>query len=250
MQFDLNGKIALVTGGARGIGREISLLLAQVGAEVIINYHKSKEKAEGLLTEITRQGGKTNILEADISKPVEVQTLFELIRKKFNRLDILVNNAGIIRDSLLLTTELSDWDKVFDLNLRGAFLCTRYAVEMMLPYHSGKIINISSTSAIRGGQGQANYAASKGGLISFTRACAVELSGKGIQVNAVLPGMIITGMSHRVRRKTGEEILRNIPSGRFGEPREVAYLVLFLASKMSDYITGQAIPVDGGMSVS
>jgi 3-oxoacyl-[acyl-carrier protein] reductase len=121
---------------------------------------------------------------------------------------------------------------------------------MMLPYHSGKIINISSTSAIRGGQGQANYAASKGGLVSFTRACATELSGKGIQVNAVLPGMIITGMSRRVRRKTGEEILRNIPSGRFGEPREVAYLVLFLASKMSDYITGQAILVDGGLSVS
>jgi 3-oxoacyl-[acyl-carrier protein] reductase len=250
MQLNLNGKLALVTGGSRGIGREISLLLAQAGAEVIINYRQSKDKAESLLEEITGQRGKAELFQADVSKPEDIQHLFEHIRGKFNRLDILVNNAGMIKDNLLLSTELSDWDKVLDLNLRGAFLCTRYAAEMMLPNHSGKIINISSTGAIKGGRGQTNYAASKGGLVAFTRACAVELSGKGIQVNAVLPGMIVTGMSNRVRKRAGEEIMDKIPCGRFGEPREVANLVLFLASNLSDYITGQAIPVDGGLSVS
>ncbi|MCJ7642340.1 MAG: 3-oxoacyl-ACP reductase FabG [Desulfobacterales bacterium] len=250
MRFDLNGKLALVTGGSRGIGREISLLLAQAGAEVIINYRQSKDKAESLLEEITGQRGKAELFQADVSNPEDIQHLFEHIRRKFNRLDILVNNAGIIKDNLLLSTELSDWDKVLNLNLRGAFLCTRYAAEMMLPNHSGKIINISSTGAIKGGRGQTNYAASKGGLVAFTRACAVELSGKGIQVNAVLPGMIVTGMSNRVRKRAGEEIMDKIPCGRFGEPKEVAYLVLFLASDLSDYITGQAIPVDGGLSVS
>ena len=250
MQLNLNGKLALVTGGSRGIGREISLLLAQAGAEVIVNYRQSKDKAESLLEEITGQGGKAELFQADVSKPEDIQRLFEHIRGKFNRLDILVNNAGMIKDNLLLSTELSDWDKVLDLNLRGAFLCTRYAAEMMLPNHSGKIINISSTGAIKGGRGQTNYAASKGGLVAFTRACAVELSGRGIQVNAVLPGMIVTGMSNRVRKRAGEEIMDKIPCGRFGEPREVAYLVLFLASNLSDYITGQAIPVDGGLSVS
>ncbi len=250
MQFDLKNRVALVTGGSRGIGRETSLLLAQAGAEVVVNYHKSKDKAEGLLEEITRQGGKTEIFQADISKPEEVKALFEHIRKRLNRLDILVNNAGTIRDNLLLSTELSDWDRVLDLNLRGAFLCTRYAAEMMLPNHSGKIINIASTGAIKGGRGQTNYAASKGGLVAFSRACAAELSGKGIQVNAVLPGMIVTDMSNRVRKRAGDEISATIPCGRFGEPREVAYLILFLASTLSDYITGQAIAVDGGFSIS
>jgi len=250
MQFDLKSRVALVTGGSKGIGRETSLLLAEAGAEVIVNFHKSRDKAEGVLEEITRQGGKAELFQADISKPEEIKALFERIRKRWNRLDILVNNAGTIRDNLLLSTELPDWDRVLDLNLRGAFLCTRYAAEMMLPNHSGKIINIASTGAIKGGRGQTNYAASKGGLLAFSRACAAELSGKGIQVNAVLPGMIVTDMSSRVRKRAGEEILASIPCGRFGEAREVAYLVLFLASGLSDYITGQAIPVDGGFSIS
>ena len=250
MQFDLKDRVALITGGSRGIGREASLLFAKAGAEVIVNYHKSKDKAEGLLEEVVRRGEKAEIFQADISKPEEVKALFDHIRKRWDRLDILVNNAGMIRDNLLLSTELSDWDRVLDLNLRGAFLCTRYAVEMMLPNHSGKIINIASTGAIKGGRGQTNYAASKGGLIAFSRACAAELSGKGIQVNAVLPGMIVTDMSNRVRKRAGEEILAAIPCGRFGEPREVAYLILFLASSLSDYITGQAIAVDGGFSIS
>ncbi len=250
MQINLTGNVALVTGGSRGIGREICLLLAGAGAQVLINYRKSKDRAEALIEEIAGLGGRAEIFGADIANPEEVASLFAHLQKQYGRLDILVNNAGIIKDNLLLAMETSDWDKVLDLNLRGAFLCTRYAAEMMLSRHSGKIINISSVGAIRGGRGQTNYAAAKGGLISFTRACAVELSGKGIQVNAVLPGMIATEMSSRVRKRAGEEILKNIPCGKFGEPREVAYLVLFLASPLSDYITGQAIAVDGGMSAA
>ena len=246
----MSGKIALVTGGARGIGRETSLLLAEAGAQVIINFHRSRREAEEVREEIIGNGGSAEIVQADIAKPEEIDTLFHVIRDKVKKIDILVNNAGIIRDNLLLSMEISEWDSIIDLNLRGAFLCTKYAAEMMMPRHSGKIINISSVCAVKGGRGQTNYAASKGGLISFTRACAVELSGKGIQVNAVLPGMIVTDMSSRVRKRAGEEILKCIPCGRFGEPRDVAQVILFLASHMSDYITGQAIPVDGGLSIS
>lgn len=250
MKIDLAGRIALVTGGSRGIGRETSLLLAQAGAYVIINYNRSVEEAEKIREEIIRQEGKAEIFQADIAKPEEVEKLFAYIKNTFKKIDILVNNAGIIRDNLLLSMGLPDWDRVLELNLRGAFLCSKFAAEMMMPQHAGKIINVSSVSAIKGGRGQTNYAASKGGLISFTRACAVELSGKGIQVNAVLPGMIVTDMSTRARKRAGEDILKGIPCGRFGEPRDVALLVLFLASNMSDYITGQAISVDGGLSVS
>ncbi len=250
MNVDLSGKIALVTGGSRGIGQECCLLLSRAGAKVIINYNKSKEQAGEVMEEITRQGTEADIFQADISKPEEVKALFEYIGKKFGRLDIIVNNAGIIKDNLLLAMELSDWDRVHNVNLRGAFLCTRSAAEMMMAHHSGKIINIASTGAIRGGRGQTNYASAKGGLISFTRACAVELAGKGIQVNAIMPGMIVTEMSNRVRKRAGEQILEKIPASRFGEPVDVANLVVFLASDKADYITGQAISVDGGLSIS
>jgi 3-oxoacyl-[acyl-carrier protein] reductase len=146
--------------------------------------------------------------------------------------------------------ELPDWEKVLGLNLRGAFLCTKFAAEMMLPNHAGKIINISSVSAIKGGRGQVNYAAAKGGLVSFTRACAVELAGKGIQVNAVLPGVIETEMTVRVRKRAGELLLNAIPMGRFGTPADVANLVVFLASDKADYITGQTFVVDGGLTAA
>jgi 3-oxoacyl-[acyl-carrier protein] reductase len=186
MNIDLTGKIALVTGGSRGIGKECSLLLSDAGAKVIINYHKSGAKAEEVRKEISQKGRESWIIQADIAQPEEVGRLFEYIKKEFGKLHILVNNAGIIRDNLLLALELRDWDRVHDVNLRGPFLCTKYAVEMMMSNHSGKIINIASTGAIRGGRGQTNYASAKGGLVSFTRACAVELAGKGIQVNAIL----------------------------------------------------------------
>ncbi|MBI5741456.1 MAG: 3-oxoacyl-ACP reductase FabG [Nitrospirae bacterium] len=250
MNIDLTGKVALVTGGSRGIGRETCVLLAQAGAKVVINYNRSAEKAEEVKKAITDSGAAADIFQADISAPDGVNALFDFIKAKYGRLDILVNNAGVIKDNLLLSMELSEWDRVHDTNLRGAFLCTKYAAEMMMVNHSGKIINISSIGAIKGGRGQTNYASAKGGLISFTRSCAVELAGKGIQVNAVLPGMIVTDMSSRVRKRAGEKILEQIPLNRFGQPSDVANMIVFLASEKADYITGQAISVDGGLSVS
>jgi 3-oxoacyl-[acyl-carrier protein] reductase len=250
VELKLTGKIALVTGGSRGIGKEISRALALAGAHVVINYHRSREEAERLRDELAQDGHGAEVFQADVASPADVDALFAHISKIFDRLDILVNNAGIIKDNLLLSMELADWERVHDINLKGAFLCTRAAAELMMFRRAGKIINIASVSAMRGGRGQTNYAAAKGGLVAFSRACAVELSGKGIQVNAVLPGMVVTDMSGRVRKRAGEEILKTIPCGRFGAPRDVANLVLFLASDSSDYITGQAIAVDGGQSIS
>ena len=250
MQLNLTGKIALVTGGAKGIGKEISRVLAEAGAHVVINYNRSQEQAERVRDDLVRGGHGAEIFQADVASPAAVEALFAHIRKTFDRLDILVNNAGIARDNLLLSMELADWEQVHDITLKGAFLCTRSAAELMMFHRAGKIINIASVSAVKGGRGQTNYAAAKGGLVAFTRACAVELSGKGIQVNAVLPGLIVTDMSGRVRKRAGEEILKTIPCGRFGEPRDVAHLVLFLVSDRADFITGQAIAVDGGQSIS
>jgi len=250
MIIDLSDKIALVTGGSRGIGRETSILLAEAGAKVIINYTRSKEKAEALKEEVAAFGPEADIYKADVSVPEEVKDLFDFIRDKYKTIDILVNNAGVIKDNLLLAMKLSEWDKVINVNLKGAFLCSQQAAEMMMTRHSGKIINISSIVAIKAGRGQANYASSKGGLISFTKACAVELAGKGIQVNAVLPGMIVTDMSRRTIKRAGDKILGKIPAERYGEPADVAKVIVFIASENADYITGQAISVDGGLSIS
>jgi len=250
MKLDLSNEVALVTGGSRGIGRECGLSLARAGARVIVNYNRSQPKAEEVRDKVTEIGSDADIYQGDVSKLEEVKGLFDFVREKYDRLDILVNNAGVIKDTLLLNTEVSDWERVHDVNLKGAFLCTKFAVEMMMPNHYGKIINIASVSAIRGGKGQTNYASSKGGLISFTRACALELAEKGIRVNAILPGIISTAMSSRVRKKVGDRILERIPTLRFGEPADIANLVVFLAAEKSDYITGQAICVDGGLSIS
>jgi 3-oxoacyl-[acyl-carrier protein] reductase len=250
MQVDLSGKTALVTGASRGIGRAIAMELARSGATVLIHYHKSAEQAREVELAITAMGGRAHLFRADFSEPEEIEELFQSVHQTCPNLDILVNNAGILKDQLVPAMSLLDWDRVMQLNLRGAFLATRLAVERMLPRHCGKIINIASVSAIKGGRGQANYAAAKGGLVAFTRACATELAGKGIQVNAVLPGMIVTDMSSRIRKRAGEDLLRIIPAGRFGNPDEVAHLVVFLASPQADYINGQAIAIDGGMSIA
>ncbi|MBC8412582.1 MAG: 3-oxoacyl-[acyl-carrier-protein] reductase [Nitrospira sp.] len=249
MHIDLSGKTALVTGGSRGIGRAACVALASAGAKVIINYNKSEEKALALKDQITALGAEADIFKADVSDPDQVQALFNHVQQKHKVLDIIVNNAGIIKDNLLLSMRLSDWDKVLDTNLRSAFLCTQQAAEMMMPRQAGKIINISSIIALRNTRGQANYAASKGGLAAFTRACAVELSPRGIQVNAVMPGMISTDMTVRARKRASEEILERIPAGRFGEPEDIAALIVFLASEQASYITGQSICVDGGMTI-
>ena len=250
MKIDLSGKVALVTGGARGIGGACSLALARLGATVIINYCRSKDAAERLQEEIAGAGGQARTFQADVSKPDEVEAMFAFLRREYARLDILVNNAGIIRDTLLVSMKLDDWQSVQDVNVTGTFLCTRCAVEMMLRQHGGKIITIASASAVSGGRGQTNYAASKGALVSFTRASAVELGRKGIQINAVLPGIIETDMSKAIRERAGEALLERLPVRRFGQPSEVASLVAFLASEESNYIIGQAISIDGGLSIS
>jgi 3-oxoacyl-[acyl-carrier protein] reductase len=250
MNLDLSGRTALVSGGARGIGAAISRALGSAGAKVFINFNKSGEKAEKIRDELRSDGLDAEIFQADVSEPAQVEMLFQFIRKSAGQLDILVNNAGVIRDTLLLTMSVGDWEKVHNVNLTGAFLMTRMAAELMVPRHSGKIINIASVSGIRGGRGQTNYASAKGGLIAFTRACAVELAPKGVQVNAVLPGFIETEMSVRAMRRAGETILDRIPAHRLGAPRDVANLVVFLASDLSEYVTGQTICVDGGLSVS
>ncbi len=249
-ETNLSGKTALVTGGARGIGASISRTLAAAGASVVIDFNKSGERAEKLRDDLRSQGCESEIFQADVSDPVQVDRLFQFIRSFCGRLDILVNNAGVIRDTLLLAMSVADWDKVHDVNLKGAFLTTRMAAELMVPKHRGKIINMASISGVHPSRGQSNYASSKGALISFTRACAVEFAPKGIQVNAVLPGVIETEMSARARKRAGKALLDRIPAQRYGSPQEVANLVLFLASELSDYITGQAILVDGGLSVS
>jgi 3-oxoacyl-[acyl-carrier protein] reductase len=250
MKTDLTGQVALVTGGGRGIGRACSLTLARLGAKVIINYRRSRDSAERLEKDIVGEGGEARAYQADVSDSAAVDAMFQFIRQEYRRLDILVNNAGITQDTLLLSMTLQDWTSVHTTNLTGAFLCARHAVELMLRQGGGKIVNIASASADVGGPGQTNYAASKGGLVAFSRAAAVELARKGIRINAVLPGIIETDMSLPVRQRAASKLLERIPSRRFGRVDEVANLVAFLASDASDYIVGQAIAIDGGLSAS
>ncbi len=247
MKIDLSGKIALVTGGGRGIGRACCAALAEAGASVAVNYSRSAEAAEEVKQEIESAGGKALTYQADVSSFEEVTAMFDKVKKDFGTLDILVNNAGVIQDGLLLTMKPAGWRKVIGVSLDGAYHCTKAAGEIMLRKRSGKVISISSVMGVSGGAGQTNYASAKAGIIAFMRACAAEMGKRGIQFNTILPGMIVTDMSERVREKGGDVILGRIPAGRFGEPEDVARLVVFLASAQSDYITGQAIAVDGGL---
>ncbi|MDA1000729.1 MAG: 3-oxoacyl-[acyl-carrier-protein] reductase [bacterium] len=247
--MELNEKVALVTGGGRGIGRACCLALAEAGAAVAINYSSSKDAAEAVKAEIEKAGGRAETYQADVSSFEEVEQMFERLKADFGRLDILVNNAGVIRDTLLLRMKPADWEKVIGVSLNGAFHCTKLAAEIMMRARSGRVINIASVIGVMGGAGQANYAAAKAGLISFTRACAAEMSGRGLRFNSVLPGMIETDMSETVRKHASEKIMERIPAKRFGQPEDVARVVVFLASPAADYINGEAITVDGGMHV-
>jgi 3-oxoacyl-[acyl-carrier protein] reductase len=242
----LQGKVAIITGASRGIGRAIALELATQGASIVVNYASSSGAADAVVAEINAAGGQSIALKADVSKVEEVEALFNATMEKFGRVDILVNNAGITRDTLLLRMKPEDWQAVIDLNLTGVFLCTRAASKIMLKQRSGRIINISSVAGQMGNPGQANYSAAKAGVIGFTKTIAKELASRGITVNAVAPGFIATDMTSKLSNT--EDILKFIPLGRYGQPEEIAGMVRFLAADpAAAYITGQVFNVDGGM---
>ncbi len=244
--MELEGKVALITGGARGIGKAIAECFARKGADLIIadiSFDSASETAKGL----TASGIRAAALKLDVSKSDEVATAFGEIMKQFGRLDILVNNAGITRDGLLLRMKEEDWDAVISINLKGVFLCSKEAVRVMVKQKHGRIINIASVVAFMGNPGQANYSASKAGIIGLTKTTAREYASRGITVNAVAPGFIATAMTDALAENVRQEMLKSIPAGAFGSADDVANAVAFFASPGSGYVTGQVIHVNGGM---
>ena len=243
----LAGKVALVTGASRGIGKAIACKLAREGAKVIINYNGSKEKAEAVKSEIEAAGGQAEVYQCDVSDYTACETFIQTVIKEEGSLDILVNNAGITKDGLLMKMSEEDFDKVLDTNLKGAFNTIRFASRQMLRQKGGRIINMSSVVGVSGNAGQANYAASKAGVIGLTKAAARELASRGITVNAIAPGFIETDMTDVLSEKVKEASEAQIPLGHFGKPEDVAAAAAFLASEEARYITGQVLHVDGGM---
>lgn len=243
----MKDKVALVTGGGRGIGRAIACALAREGATVLVNYNGSKERALEVVREIEAAGGHAEAVGCDVSDFTACGKMLEDMIKKYAHIDILVNNAGVTRDGLLMRMSEEDFDKVLDTNLKGAFNTIRHLSRQLLKQKSGKIINISSVSGILGNAGQANYSASKAGLIGLTKSVARELASRGICVNAVAPGFIDTEMTQAMPQKVREEAVKAVPLGRLGSVEDIAQMVVFLAGHTGDYITGQVFCVDGGM---
>lgn len=245
----LANKVALVTGASKGIGREIALTLAKEGAYVVVNYRGSEAEANQVVEQIKAEGGAAQAYKCDVSDFDKCGDMIQELIKAHGHIDILVNNAGITRDGLLMKMSEEDFDLVLSTNLKGAFNTTRHMSKFFLKQKSGKIINISSVSGILGNAGQANYSASKAGLIGLTKATARELASRGINVNAVAPGFVDTEMTQCLSDKAKEAIMEQIPLKRIAAPAEVAGVVLFLASEAAGYITGQVISVDGGMAI-
>jgi 3-oxoacyl-[acyl-carrier protein] reductase len=244
--FSLKDKVALVTGASQGIGRATSLALAEAGAKVAIAA-RNTEKLASLAAEIAAAGGEALSVPMDVADPAQVKTGFQQLLAKFGKLDILVNNAAITRDTLALRMKLEDWDAVLRTNLTGAHLCIQQALGAMLKQRAGRIINITSVVAETGNAGQANYVASKAGLIGLTRAIAVEVASRSITVNAIAPGFIATPMTDPLSQEIKDKMKSMIPLGRFGTDRDVAVAIVFLASDEAGYITGQVLDVNGGL---
>ncbi len=245
--IDLTGRVALVTGGSRGIGRAIALKLASLGAKVAVNYRTNEAAAQEVIREIASQGGEAIALQGDVKDADQARDLVKKTLEAFGRLDILVNNAGITKDTLLARMKESDWDLVIDTNLKGAYHCTKAALRPMLKQHYGRIVNITSVSGLVGQIGQANYSASKAGLVGFTKAVAKELGSRNITVNAIAPGYVPTDQTAHLPSELVEAFLKLTPLGRPGTPEEIAHAVAFFASDEASYITGQVLSVDGGM---
>lgn len=243
----LEGKVALVTGASRGIGRAIAIELAKAGAEVIINYLGSEEKAREVKATIEGLGKKAHLARFDVSNPQEVIAAIKELETRIGPIHILVNNAGITRDTLFLRMKLEDWEAVLRTNLFSAFYVTQAVLPLMLKARWGRIINISSVVAFTGNPGQVNYAAAKAGLIGFTKALALEVASRNITVNAIAPGYIETDMTEKLPEKVKEAFLQEIPLKRAGLPEEVAHLALFLASDQASYITGAVFHINGGL---
>lgn len=245
----LEGKVALVTGAGRGIGREIALTLAGYGADVIVNYNGSKEAAEDVVREINAMGRSAVAVQCSVAEYDACQRMMEEMLVKFGHIDILVNNAGITKDNLVMKMSEEDFDTVVETNLKGTFNTIKHLYRFFLKQRSGRIINLTSVSGVLGNLGQANYSASKAGVIGLTKALARELAARNITVNAVAPGYIDTDMTRAMSESTREAILSQIPLKRTGQPKDIAEMVAFLATNKASYITGQVISVDGGMTI-
>jgi 3-oxoacyl-[acyl-carrier protein] reductase len=245
--MDLTGKVAIITGGANGIGREISKTLASYGAIVVVNYHSSSDKANQLIEELKNHGLTAYAIKADIGNYGDAERLVKETIEKFGKVDILVNNAGITADTLILRMKETDFDQVIEVNLKGTWNCCKHVAKIMTKQRSGKIINISSVVGIMGNVGQTNYSAAKAGIIGLTKSLARELAKRNICVNAIAPGFIETKMTAVLSEDIKQMYLASIPLERLGKPSDVSNLVVFLSSSLSDYITGQVINCDGGL---
>ena len=247
--LSLKDKVAVVTGASRGIGRAVALELAARGAAVVINYNHSAQAAQEIAEQITTQGGRAEVFQADVSDFEQAQALIKFAVSTFGGLQILVNNAGITRDKLIMMMREEDWDNVLTTNLKSTFNCSKAAVRHMMRKRYGRIINIASVAGQMGNAGQTNYSASKAGQIGFTKALAREVASRNITVNAIAPGFVDTEILESIPEDTLNAALQFVPLGRKGEPQEIAYAVAFLASDQAAYITGQVLGVDGGMAM-
>ena len=247
MKDMLKDKVALVTGASRGIGKAIALALAENGAAVAVNYSSSEASAVEVAELIRKNGGKAEIFKARVNIEAEVEEMFSAVEKSLGPVDILVNNAGITKDNLLMRMKTEEWDSVIDVNLKGAFLCTRRAVKGMMKNRYGKIINISSVVGFAGNAGQFNYSATKAGIIGMTKSAALECASRGIRVNAVAPGFIETDMTASLSDDVKAAYMEKIPLKSLGKPEDIANAVVYLASPLSDYMTGQTLHLNGGM---
>ena len=245
--ISLEGQVALVTGSSRGIGAVIAKRLAQAGAKVALNYNASVQAAIEVKDSISAAGGDAMLIAGDVSDEAQAKETIKAVAKEFGHIDILINNAGIHRDRLLLRMSSTDFDEVLQVNLRGAFLCTKYVMPHLIRQHYGRVVNMSSVVGLTGNPGQSNYAAAKAGLIGFTKAVAREVASRNVTVNAVAPGYIATGMVEALTADQRNQILERIPMGRFGTSEDVAETILFLSSRAAGYLTGQVLTVDGGL---